>query len=90
MLETLEMLFRLFAFTCPCSQMFIIDLRAVLSARLRHILMSDYFPSTFSLLWSVFEIVSAPKSPLLKINVFFLLLFIYLLKTFSTLFEFCW
>ena len=90
MLETLEMLFRLSAFTCPCSQMFPMDLRAVLSAGLRHIIMSDYFPSTFSLLSSVFKIVSAPKSPLLtRINVLLLLLFIYFLKTFSTLFELC-
>ena len=41
MLETLKMLFRLFAFTCPCSQIFTMDLRAVLSAGLPHIIMSD-------------------------------------------------
>ena len=69
MFETLEILFRLFAFTCPCFQMFTIDLRADLSVGFCNIIMSDYFPSTFSLLSSVFEIVFVPKSPLLKIKV---------------------
>ena len=41
MLETLKMLFRLFAFTCPCSKIFTMDHGAVLSAGLRHIIMSD-------------------------------------------------